>query len=127
MTQITIERDMVVEVSPFLLGESTPYEKNTVKKEETEAGVPSVSEMMDQLGIPSDKQKEFLENNIPIPSNRTYESMTEAELESLVPSVQEIMSEMLKGKPPVMIVTTEDDELPDTAQIMKELGIKGGV
>jgi hypothetical protein len=37
------------------------------------------------------------------------------------------MSEMLKGKPPVMIVTTEDDELPDTAQIMKELGIKGGV
>jgi len=82
---------------------------------------------LEQLGIPTEEEMEqFLVNNIPIPSKLKYESMNDSQIESLVPSVAEIMETMLKGK-----TTSEQkkpnldaDGLPTIEQIRAELGIK---
>ena len=124
------DRTMVYEENcGYINGEPDKKTTAPVKKHQEEGdelGIPSIEEMMEQLGIPTEKQKQLLEHDIPLPSNVNYGSMTEEEIESLVPSVAEIMEEMLKhpekGKP--SIPTVEADGLPSVDQIAAAMGVK---
>ena len=86
-------------------------------------------EMEDEkkLGIPTQLEIEnFLLNNIPIPSKVKYESMTDAQIEALVPTSEQILEEILKGK------TTSEQEkpkveadgLPSVEDIAESMGVK---
>ena len=82
---------------------------------------------LEQLGIPSkDEMENFLLNGIPLPSKVKYESMTDPQIEALVPTSEQILEEILKGKTisEQKKPNLDADGLPTIEQIRAELGIK---
>ena len=80
-----------------------------------------------EVGMPSEEEiSKFLLNDIPLPSKSKVETLKDAQIESMVPSTDQILEQMLKGK-----TTSEQkkpnldaDGLPTIEQIRAELGIK---
>jgi hypothetical protein len=112
------DRNMVVEENcGYINGEPKKTISRTVKKTQEQAEI-------DPLGIPSKEEMEqFLLHDIPIPSKERAESITEEEIKSFVPTVEEM--KLLLLKKPETYKKTEIDEKVKTEieEIAEALGV----